>query len=293
MQQRSIKKDMWDIFGPLVLKTVVALIVESIITMVLCMARVAEDLTTAMTQEQIVSIANEITVEMYQYITEITAFSALVTIPFLAIMMNSDRNKEKKAGLIPNKKAPWKEYLYVIGISIPFSLGLNNILLLSNLAEYSEAYQETSEILYSPSFPVQILCVGIIIPIMEEMIFRGLIYRRMRRNVSMVKAMIFTSLMFGLYHGNSVQFIYALLSGLLLSYMYEKYGSLKAPVLAHMLMNIVSCALTEVDVFTWIFSDMMRVAVITILCAAIASTMFLFIRRIEEKEAQQDTEKMA
>lgn len=284
---------MWDIFGPLVLKTVVALIVESIITMVLCMARVAEDLTTAMTQEQIVSIANEITVEMYQYITEITAFSALVTIPFLAIMMNSDRNKEKKAGLIPNKKAPWKEYLYVIGISIPFSLGLNNILLLSNLAEYSEAYQETSEILYSPSFPVQILCVGIIIPIMEEMIFRGLIYRRMRRNVSMVKAMIFTSLMFGLYHGNSVQFIYALLSGLLLSYMYEKYGSLKAPVLAHMLMNIVSCALTEVDVFTWIFSDMMRVAVITILCAAIASTMFLFIRRIEEKEAQQDTEKMA
>lgn len=285
MQQRSIKKDMWDIFGPLVLKTVVALIVESIITMVLCMARVAEDLTTAMTQEQIVSIANEITVEMYQYITEITAFSALVTIPFLAIMMNSDRNKEKKAGLIPNKKATWKEYLYVIGISIPFSLGLNNILLLSNLAEYSEAYQETSEILYSPSFPVQILCVGIIIPIMEEMIFRGLIYRRMRRNVSMVKAMIFTSLMFGLYHGNSVQFIYALLSGLLLSYMYEKYGSLKAPVLAHMLMNIVSCALTEVDVFTWIFSDMMRVAVITILCAAIASTMFLFIRRIEEKEA--------
>lgn len=284
---------MWDIFGPLVLKTVVALIVESIITMVLCMARVAEDLTTAMTQEQIVSIANEITVEMYQYITEITAFSALVTIPFLAIMMNSDRNKEKKAGLIPNKKAPWKEYLYVIGISIHFSLGLNNILLLSNLAEYSEAYQETSEILYSPSFPVQILCVGIIIPIMEEMIFRGLIYRRMRRNVSMVKAMIFTSLMFGLYHGNSVQFIYALLSGLLLSYMYEKYGSLKAPVLAHMLMNIVSCALTEVDVFTWIFSDMMRVAVITILCAAIASTMFLFIRRIEEKEAQQDTEKMA
>lgn len=284
---------MWDIFGPLVLKTVVALIVESIITMVLCMARVAEDLTTAMTQEQIVSIANEITVEVYQYITEITAFSALVTIPFLAIMMNSDRNKEKKAGLIPNKKAPWKEYLYVIGISIPFSLGLNNILLLSNLAEYSEAYQETSEILYSPSFPVQILCVGIIIPIMEEMIFRGLIYRRMRRNVSMVKAMIFTSLMFGLYHGNSVQFIYALLSGLLLSYMYEKYGSLKAPVLAHMLMNIVSCALTEVDVFTWIFSDMMRVAVITILCAAIASTMFLFIRRIEEKEAQQDTEKMA
>lgn len=293
MQQRSIVKDMWEVFGPLILKTVVALVVESIIIMVLCMARVAEDLTTAMTQEQIVNIANEITKQMYQYITEISAFSALITIPFLAIMMKNDRNKEKKAGFVPNKKAPLKDYLFVIGISIPFSLGLNNILLLSNLAEYSEAYQETSEILYSPSFPVQILCVGIIIPIMEEMIFRGLIYRRMRHNVSMVKAMIFTSLLFGFYHGNSVQFIYALLSGMVLAYLYEKYGSLKAPVLAHMLMNIVSCALTEVDVFTWIFSDMMRVAVITILCAAIASTMFLFIQKIEEKEKVQDIENVS
>ena len=277
---------MWGIFSPIVLKTVVALVVELIIIMVCYIQRLPEIAGQVMTQEQAMELSTEITNQIYPYITEITAFSALVTIPFLAIMINSDHKKEMKSGKLPRKKVPAWKYVYAAGIGISFSLGLNNILILSNLAEYSEAYQETAEILYSPSFPVQILCVGIIIPIMEEMIFRGLMYRRMRQNVSMMKAMVFTSLFFGFYHGNSVQFIFACLSGFVLAYLYEKYGSLKAPVLGHMFINIVSCTLTEVDVFTWIFSNMTRMVIITASCAAIASTMFIFVRKIEEKQEQ-------
>ena len=283
MQQRNLRKDMWDTFSPIVLQIAVAFVVELIVVYVCYMQYLPELASTSMTQERINEIIIEITEKINPYITEISALSALVTIPFLALMMNSDRNKERKAGFISNKRAPLAQYIYVPIIGFAFSLGLNNILLLSNLAEHSESYQETAEILYSPSFPVQILCVGIIIPIMEEMIFRGLIYRRMRHNVSMWKAMMFSALMFGFYHGNSVQFVYAFLSGILLAYLYEKYGSIKAPVLAHMLMNIVSCVLTEVDVFTWIFANVMRVTTITVACAAIASTMFVLINKINEK----------
>jgi membrane protease YdiL (CAAX protease family) len=171
----------------------------------------------------------------------------------------------------------------VAGISIPFSLGLNNILILSNLAEYSEAYQEATEALYTPSLPVQIVCVGVIIPIMEEYIFRGVIYKRMRRHATAKRAMISSAIFFGIYHGNSVQMIYAALCGLLLAYLYEKYGSIKAPILAHMLMNIVVCLLTDADGFTWMFSKPIRMALITIGCAALASTVFLEIRKIQEK----------
>ncbi len=279
---------MWEIFNPMILKYGVAFVVELVVVMALYLQYLPEILGDAYTTERAAEISFEITNTVYQYITEVSALAALVTIPFLGIMINNDRRREKKTGFISNKKAPLAQYFYVGVIGTALSLGLNNILILSNLAEYSEAYQEASEILYSPSFPVQIVCVGIIIPIMEEMVFRGLIYRRMRHNVSMIKAMIFSSLIFGFYHGNMVQFIYALFAGLLLSYLYEKYGSLKAPVFAHMLMNVVSLILTEEEVFTWIFSDMMRMAVITIACAAIGSTMFVLINRIDEKP---DTEK--
>ena len=158
---------------------------------------------------------------------------------------------------------------------------------LSNLAEYSVAYQETAEALYTPTLWVQLLCLGIIVPITEEYVFRGLIYKRIRRSASVMRAIISSAIFFGLYHGNSVQMIYGTLCGILLAYLCEKYGSMKAPIFAHMLMNIASCILTDVDAFTWMFVKPIRMAVITIACAAVASTVFLFIRDIDEKSEEE------
>jgi len=269
---------------------VVAFVVEMVVTMLYCMQHLPEFVTNAtLTQEEIMAKATELTYGVLQYMTEIAALSALVTLPFLIIMFKNDKRKEQQAGIVQNKKAPLSQYVLIAGISIPFALALNNILLLSNLAEYSIAYQETSEALYSSPFPIQILCLGIIIPIMEEFIFRGLVFKRMRRYRTATHAIISSAIFFGLYHGNLVQTIYATLSGVLLAYLYEKYGSLKAPILAHILMNTVACLLTEADVFTWMFSKSIRLAVITIGCAALASTVFLSIRKIDEKpNAPQD-----
>lgn len=283
MQQRNIGKELWELFSPIVLKIAVSFGVELLVVSVFCVQYLPE-LGAATTQNEMMSILMQITEKVYQYIVEITGIAALATIPFLVLMKKNDERKELAAGLVQNWKAPLSKYVLVAGISIPFALGLNNILLLSNLAEYSIAYQEASEALYTPSLLVQIICLGIITPIMEELIFRGLIFKRIRRIVSAKRAIIASALFFGLYHGNLVQSIYGILCGLLLGYLYEKFGSLKAPILAHMLMNIVACVLTEADVFTWMFSESIRMAVITILCAALASSMFLFIQKIGEQE---------
>lgn len=276
---------MWEIFSPIFLKLGVTLVVETIVIFIYYMVTMPEFFKKSFTQEEIMQISVDAITDIYQYATEIAALSALAAIPFLLIMFYRDKRKDLAEGIMQNKRAPLGQYVFVIFISMGVSLGLNNILILSNLAEYSEAYQEVAETLYLPSFPVQILCVGIIIPIMEELIFRGLIYKRIRRSMTPTRAMIFSAMFFGLYHGNTVQFIYATLTGALLAYMYEKYGSLKAPILAHMLMNVVACALTEADVFTWMFSNTIRMAIITVLCAAIASAMFVMIQRIDEKPA--------
>jgi len=275
---------MWEIFSPLILRSVIAYVVQFIIIGIYTFQHMAEYVTgDTVSQEQITEMSMEITMEMYQYITEITALTALATIPFIFWLMRKDRQKEQLAGIVENKKAPFGKYVLIVGMSIPFALGVNNILLLSNLAEYSAAYQETAEILYTPSLPVQLVCLGVIVPILEEMLFRGVIYRRMRINTTVMRAILNSALLFGLYHGNMVQFLYGFVCGLLLAYLYEKYGSIWAPIMAHMCMNIVSCLLTEADVFTWMFSQKIRLAVITIGCAALASTMFVLIRQIEEK----------
>ena len=279
MQQTDIRNRTWELFGPIILKVVVSLLVESLVVAVFTM-KYLPNASASMSMEQLMAYVEE---DVYKYIVEITAISALATIPFLILMRSNDRKKEKAMGLVQNNRAALSKYVYVAVISIAFSLALNNLVLLSDLAEYSIAYQETAEVLYSPSLMVQILCLGIVTPIMEEYIFRGLIFKRLRNRFPVRRAIVSSALFFGIYHGNLVQMIYGTLSGILLAYLYEKYGSLKAPILAHMLMNTVACILTEADVFTWIFSEKIRIAVITIGCATIASIMYLYIQKIEEK----------
>lgn len=288
MQKKSIGSQIWELFSPLVVKMVVALVVETAIITAYIMPSMEEIVASAATQEELYQMTMEMALETLPYSTQISAVAALVTIPFLIRMMRKDRKKEQVVGIVPNKKASLGKYAWIAGISIPVMVALNNILLLVNLAQYSEAYQETAEVLYAPTFPVQLLCVGIVIPIMEEVLFRGLVYKRMRMRVSASRAMVSSALFFGLYHGNSVQMIYGALCGLLLAYLYEKYGSLKAPILAHVLMNVVACIITEVDGFTWMFQQPIRVGIITVVCAAIASSMFVLIREIDEKPERTD-----
>lgn len=282
MQQGDIRKRIWELFSPIAVKIAVGLMVEVAVIAVFYL-KYMPDLSAAASAEQSMEIYLKVTDEVYKYIVEITAVSALATMPFLILMRQSDKRKETVMGLVPNNKAPFSKYVYVVGISIAFAVALNNILLLSDLASYSIAYQEASEALYTPSLAVQIVCLGIITPIMEEYIFRGLVFKRLRCRYSARRAIVTSALFFGMYHGNLVQTIYGTLSGILLGYLYEKYGSLKAPVLAHMMMNIVACLLTEADVFTWMFSETTRMAIITVGCASIASIMFLYIQKIEEK----------
>lgn len=284
MQRRSFGKQLWRMIGPLIIKGCVAFVVEIILMSIYLTPQIPEIMGKIKTWDDYVQKSMELSVEFFaKYATQVSAIAALLTIPVLMWMFLRDRKLEKirteAQGLsISVKKAPLWKYIMIVGISIPFALGLNNILLLSNLAEVSEAYQEAAKTLYMPSFPIQIICLGIIIPIMEELIFRGLIFKRMSEDISVKRSIIYSALFFGLYHGNAVQIIYGTLCGLMLAYLYEKYHSLKAPVLAHITMNIVACVMTELDGFNWIFAQPIRMGVITVACAAAASSMFVLVK---------------
>ena len=164
-------------------------------------------------------------------------------------------------------------------MGVALGIGLNNLILLSNIAKYSKAYQEAAEILYSPSFSQQILLYGILIPIVEEVIFRGAIFNILRRWIPFVWAMLISAVAFGVFHGNLVQFIYASLCGLFLAYAYEKTKSIFASIFSHIAMNIVAYVMTEYEAFTWIFHDIWRVLGITICCGILFVTLLLIVRK--------------
>lgn len=85
---------------------------------------------------------------------------------------------------------------------------------------------------------VILLYMVILAPIAEELVFRKLIVDRAARYGQGV-AVVVSGLMFGLFHGNLNQFVYAAAIGMFLAFLYVKTGSLKVTISIHMLFNFV------------------------------------------------------
>lgn len=233
-------------------------------------------------------LAKETAGELMRYATPIEGITAFLTIPILLIMFRRDTVREKLSGFIPNKKASLWKYAAILVMASAMTLGLNNLIEISGVMAASEGYEDTMSALYAASLPMQVLCLGILIPVCEELVFRGLMFRRLRQGGSFLPAALYSSFVFGFLHANMVQMLYGFILGLTFCYLYEKYGSVKAPVFAHIASNVLSVFLTELDAMDWMAAEPIRIGMITVICASAASAMYVLIQRIEEKPEKID-----
>jgi len=136
----------------------------------------------------------------------------------------------------------YKAAALVILVGISACLLFNHLFIL--LGFTSASYQQAQEMLYAPDPMIQFLAIGVFIPFTEELVFRGFGFWRMRRICTFTPAAIFSSLCFGVFHGNIVQGVYGFCLGFILAWVFEVYHRIWAPVLLHMTANITSLLLT-------------------------------------------------
>lgn len=86
---------------------------------------------------------------------------------------------------------------------------------------------------------VSLLGYGFFAPFAEEVAFRGILFKYMSKWIHIVPAILISAVVFGLYHGNVMQAIYAFLMGILLALMVHLTDSLGASILFHMSANIL------------------------------------------------------
>lgn len=130
-------------------------------------------------------------------------------------------------------------------LAVSSSLGLNVLLALTGFVQTSATYQEVANQQYGIVFGMGVILFGLISPIAEEIVFRGLIFNRIRRYYPAVAAVIASSVLFGIYHGNLVQGVYGSCMGILLAYVYARIHSLLIPCLFHATANFVVYALAQ------------------------------------------------
>lgn len=119
--------------------------------------------------------------------------------------------------------------------------------------------------------PVSLLIMTVILaPILEEILFRGIIMKGMLNSkVKPVTAIIVSAFIFGVVHFNPWQFAGALLLGLVLGLVYYKTKSLLMPILLHAFNNFVS-AMMMLYSDSETFSDLLKIKPELLLAAGLA-----------------------
>lgn len=97
----------------------------------------------------------------------------------------------------------------------------------------------SSDLFYQYPFIVQLILMAVIPGVVEEFIFRGVIYHSYRKN-GVLGAAVLSALCFGLFHMNFNQFFYAFVLGLVFALLVEATSSLFSSMLAHIAANSYS-----------------------------------------------------
>lgn len=96
------------------------------------------------------------------------------------------------------------------------------------------------------NFFIMVICA----PIAEELLFRKLLIDRTVK-YGEATAILFSGLMFGLFHGNLNQFVYAFVLGLFFGFIYVKTGNIRYTILLHMLVNFLG-SVVGVIILNWL-----------------------------------------
>lgn len=129
-------------------------------------------------------------------------------------------------------------------------------------------------------------------PVCEELIFRGTTMHLARKAVPFWLANVMQAFLFGLFHMNWIQGIYAFALGLVLGYVCEKGGSIYYSIFLHFLFNfwgtVISNALAGME-----STVLLSVIMLVVTIVSLTLGLFLFVSGTRIKKERNDADDAA
>ena len=113
--------------------------------------------------------------------------------------------------------------------------------LLPSVAESQSEYMELQEAITASANPwLEAAVVVLVAPLVEELLFRGLVQRTLLCSIKPFSAIVISGICFGFFHGNQYQMVFTIPLGLLLGYVAYRFDSLWPSVLLHLGFNAMN-----------------------------------------------------
>lgn len=175
----------------------------------------------------------------FSYLGEVFVYAVLILV-FFTIYKLVFAKDEAEAKLSLNPTYLVKCLVAGVGVSGVSLLWIMLAEQLPALKDSLNAMNMGNENIGGGSFLGAVVVAVIGAPLIEEIVFRGIVFRSLRRVSPPWVAILVSSVLFGLYHMNTVQIVYATLMGLVAGIIYEKSNNLLFPILVHVANNLVA-----------------------------------------------------
>lgn len=188
--------------------------------------------------QEFTMLLQEILEKLLAQTTFISLISSIVVLLVIFIIFKARKKNIKEDILI--KKIDKRAILPIILMGLALNI-LTEIFI--SVIPFSEdllmEYSQNVALAFSGNIVIDIIAVAIIAPIVEEVVFRGLVFTRLNKGMNVVLAVILSSLLFAVMHLQLIWIIYAFVFGVIFNLIYIRFKSLLANILLHMSYNLV------------------------------------------------------
>ena len=232
---RERLENLWFAIRPLLIYSILFITVQAIAF------RLMESLLLALHVDMTVYYAG------YRVIAEMLILAAAVTAGLLPVLRDGQREIRKMQAGRDSAVLSAHEDRRMLGILMPvgtvcLSLSLNILLLSVGAMAGNSAGTYTVDEITAASLPMAAVVYGILTPLAEELVYRGIVWHRLRRGFSPLEAAFWSSLVFGAAHANLRQGLYAFVMGMVFAMSFELTRRFEVPYLLHCSCNLAVLA---------------------------------------------------
>ncbi len=285
MKNEGIIKKFWRVvYAPLLFLTI-SIIIEFIVMFGYMIVLAAENPAMA---GNATWLANTTTEWIMSHAVMLTVIAGVVALPIFLLLMRGDKKRSirEEKYVEYTKVSVWK--FVFIAIAGAFAcIGLNLFISITGIINWGGGFEDTADALYGGSMFWTVAGVVFIIPVVEELMFRGIIYNRMKYYKGALPAILVSAVYFAIYHMNVPQGIYAFVLGVFMAWIYYRYKTILAPILFHVSANGISVFLTYSEGFNTLTDTQYILLCVVSLVIAVAMVVVIAktvkVSVIEEK----------
>ncbi|MGI6084719.1 MAG: CPBP family intramembrane glutamic endopeptidase [Acetivibrionales bacterium] len=186
--------------------------------------------------EIIISLPRIIESKIYENALLLSSIGAVITLfVFWLVILISKKSLKERLELYPvSIKKTWP----VIVLGLTLNLFISHLINYLPIPEHVfHEYVDAISLLGDEITVVQVLSVVIAAPVLEEVLYRGLIMGSLQGGMPVIVALVIQTVIFGLMHGQILWICYATFFGALLAIIKLRYKSLYPCILLHASFN--------------------------------------------------------